>query len=215
MNPVLQSGCAIASLMIEITILLAKKYGIKILSTGDMLRAAVAAGTEVGKKAKGVMDAGGLVSDEIVIQIIKDATAQDDCKSGFILDGFPRTLAQAEKLDEMLSEAKQKLDGVINFEIADKVLVERIAGRWTHVPSGRSYHTKFLPPKVEGKDDVTGEPLTQRKDDNAESVQARLKSFHSQTSAAIEYYKKKGALKSVNADDKPDNVSAAIAKHLA
>jgi len=114
----------------------------------------------------------------------------------------------------MLGESKQKLDAVINFEIDDSVLVERIAGRWTHVPSGRSYHTKFAPPKVTGKDDVTGEPLTQRPDDNAVSVQARLKTFHSQTEAAIQYYKKNGVLSSVNANDKVDNVAAAIAKVL-
>ncbi|KAL4192940.1 hypothetical protein AMTRI_Chr06g196820 [Amborella trichopoda] len=151
------------------------------LATGDMLRAAVVAKTPLGIKAKEAMDKGELVSDDLVVGIIDEAMKKPSCQKGFILDGFPRTVAQAEKLDEMLEKQGTKIDKVLNFEIDDKILEERITGRWIHPSSGRTYHSKFAPPKVLGLDDVTGEPLIQRKDDTAEVLKSRLEAFHRQT----------------------------------
>jgi len=179
-----------------------------------MLRAAVSSGSEIGKKAKAIMDAGQLVPDEVVIGIIRDAVKRPECKKGFILDGFPRTNVQAEALDKMLDESKTKIDAAINFEVKDDVLIERIAGRWTHPASGRSYHAKFAPPKIAGKDDVTGEPLIQRADDKPEAVGARLKTFWAQTAPVLDYYKKTGTLRTVDADQAIDKVFAAINTQL-
>eukprot|EP00850_Spirogloea_muscicola_P002389 SM000009S23518 [mRNA] locus=s9:562114:563846:+ [translate_table: standard] len=184
------------------------------LATGDMLRAAVAARTPLGLQAKEAMDKGALVSDDLVVGIIDEAMARPSCQKGFILDGFPRTVTQAEKLDAMLEKQGAKVDKVLNFEIPDAVLEERITGRWIHAPSGRSYHTKFAPPKVPGKDDVTGEPLTQRKDDNAETLQSRLAAFHSQTEPVIDYYQKKGAVAHIHAEKSPPEVTEEIRKTL-
>jgi len=185
------------------------------LATGDLLRAAVSAGTEMGKKAKAVMESGGLVSDDIVIGIIKDNIKTPECGKGFILDGFPRTVVQAEALDKMLvSEGAGKLSAVIEFKIPDEVLVERICGRWIHQASGRSYHEKFAPPKVPGKDDITGEPLMKRKDDNEATLTSRLGAFHAQTKPVVEYYSKQGLYAPINADQKSDVVKAAIAAIL-
>jgi len=184
------------------------------LATGDLLRTAIAEGTEVGKQAKAVIEAGQLVSDDIVVGIIKDAVAKPECNKGFILDGFPRTLAQAEKLDTMLEENKQKLDAVLNFQIDDSVLVDRVVGRLIHPGSGRSYHVKFNPPKVPGKDDVTGEALMHRSDDNADTLVTRLQAFHKSTSPLITYYQGKGVLTNLNADAPMVSVSQAIKKAL-
>jgi len=185
------------------------------LATGDLLRAAVAAGTEMGKKAKAVMESGGLVSDDIVVGIIKDNIKSPDCEKGFILDGFPRTVGQAEKLDEMLtSERVGKLDAVIEFKIPDEVLVERICGRLIHAASGRSYHEKFHPPKVPGLDDVTGEPLMKRKDDNEATLKNRLGAFHDQTKPVVDYYAKQGLYSPIDANRKSDTVKAAISAIL-
>ncbi|PIA51268.1 hypothetical protein AQUCO_01100243v1 [Aquilegia coerulea] len=151
------------------------------LATGDMLRAAVAAKTPLGIKAKEAMDKGELVSDDLVVGIIDEAMKKPSCKKGFILDGFPRTVVQAEKLDEMLGRQGTKIDKVLNFAIDDAILEERITGRWIHPSSGRTYHTKFAPPKVDLVDDVTGEPLIQRKDDTAAVLKSRLEAFHRQT----------------------------------
>ncbi|WP_038175517.1 MULTISPECIES: adenylate kinase [Vibrio] len=163
-----------------------EKYGIPQISTGDMLRAAIKAGTELGKQAKSVIDAGQLVSDEIILGLIKERIAQDDCEKGFLLDGFPRTIPQADGLKEMGIE----VDYVIEFDVADDVIVERMAGRRAHLASGRTYHVVFNPPKVEGKDDVTGEDLVVRDDDKEETVRARLGVYHEQTAPLIDYYGK-------------------------
>ncbi|MCO5571030.1 hypothetical protein L7F22_024761 [Adiantum nelumboides] len=161
--------------------ILKDEYCLCHLATGDMLRAAVAAKTPLGLKAKEAMDKGELVSDDLVVGIINEAIKKPSCQKGFILDGFPRTVAQAEKLDSMLENQGTKVDKVLNFEIADSTLEERITGRWIHPASGRSYHKSFAPPKVPGKDDITGEPLIQRKDDTAEVLKSRLEAFHKQT----------------------------------
>ncbi|QMV13750.1 adenylate kinase [Vibrio spartinae] len=166
-----------------------EKYGIPQISTGDMLRAAIKAGTELGKQAKAVIDAGQLVSDDIILGLIQERIAQPDCEKGFLLDGFPRTIPQADGLKAMGIE----IDDVIEFDVADKVIVERMAGRRAHLPSGRTYHVVYNPPKVEGKDDVTGEALVIRDDDKEETVLSRLAVYHEQTAPLIEYYSKEAA----------------------
>jgi len=180
------------------------------LATGDMLRAAVQSGSEIGKKAKAVMDSGALVSDDIVIGIIKEAIKAPECKKGFILDGFPRTVAQAQKLDEMLSEGKTPLDTVVTLEIPDSELVDRVEGRLVHPASGRSYHVRNAPPRVPGKDDVTGEALIHRSDDNPEVLKKRLAAYHEQTTPVIDYYAKKGILSRVNANQAMSQVYNAL-----
>ncbi len=161
-----------------------EKYGIPQISTGDMLRAAIKAGTPLGIEAKKVMDAGSLVSDDIIIGLVKDRLLQDDCKTGYLFDGFPRTLPQAEAM----KIAGVALDYVLEIDVADSEIVERMGGRRVHLASGRTYHVKFNPPKVEGKDDVTGEDLIQRDDDQEETVIKRLHVYHSQTQPLIAYY---------------------------
>ncbi|MDA9556279.1 adenylate kinase [Vibrio sp.] len=166
-----------------------EKYGIPQISTGDMLRAAIKAGTELGKQAKSVIDAGQLVSDDIILGLIKERIAQDDCEKGFLLDGFPRTIPQADGLKTMGID----VDYVIEFDVADSVIVERMAGRRAHLASGRTYHVVYNPSKVEGKDDITGEDLVVRDDDKEETVRARLGVYHNQTAPLIEYYGKEAA----------------------
>ena len=161
-----------------------KKFGIPQISTGDMLRAAVKAGTELGLQAKSVMDSGGLVSDDLIINLVKERIAQADCANGFLFDGFPRTIPQAEALVKNGVE----LDHVIEIAVDDEEIVQRIAGRRVHEASGRVYHTIYNPPKVEGKDDVTGEELIQRKDDTEETVRHRLSVYHSQTKPLVAFY---------------------------
>ncbi|MCB1912074.1 MAG: adenylate kinase [Zoogloeaceae bacterium] len=161
-----------------------EKFGIPQISTGDMLRAAVKAGTPLGIEAKKVMDAGGLVSDDIIIGLVKDRLLQDDCKSGYMFDGFPRTIPQAEAM----KAAGVPIDYVLEIDVPDGDIVERMGGRRVHVASGRTYHVKFNPPKVEGKDDVTGEDLIQRDDDREETVKKRLEVYHAQTKPLVAYY---------------------------
>tara|TARA_B100000003_G_scaffold205895_1_gene220362 strand:+ start:528 stop:1070 length:543 start_codon:yes stop_codon:yes gene_type:complete len=180
-----------------------------------MLRAAVAAKSPNGVKAKQAMESGALVSDDIVVGIIEEAIKAPECRNGFILDGFPRTVPQAVKLDEMLGAKDVAIDSVLNFEVPDEVLVERVEGRWIHQASGRSYHTKFAPPKVPGKDDFTGEPLMKRKDDNAETLKSRLSAFHTQTAPVIDYYNKKEKVTGIDANRPAATVEAQIAKALA
>ncbi|MGZ8240119.1 MAG: adenylate kinase [Methylobacter sp.] len=165
-----------------------EKYGIPQISTGDMLRAAVREGTPLGVEAKKVMEAGGLVSDSIILGLIKERIAQPDCVNGFLLDGFPRTIAQAEGLDAM----GVTIDTVIEIVVPDEEIVKRIAGRRVHLPSGRTYHIEFNPPKVDCLDDVTGEALIQRNDDKEEIVRKRLSVYHEQTQPLVGYYSAKG-----------------------
>ena len=161
-----------------------EEFGIPQISTGDMLRAAVKAGTPLGVAAKKVMDAGGLVSDEIIIGLVTDRLQQDDCRSGYLFDGFPRTLPQADAL----KAAGVALDYVLEIDVADTEIIERMSGRRVHPASGRTYHVRFNPPRVAGKDDVTGEDLVQRADDQEETVRKRLEVYHSQTKPLLDYY---------------------------
>ncbi|MCW8853848.1 MAG: adenylate kinase [Gammaproteobacteria bacterium] len=159
------------------------KYNIPQISTGDMLRAAVKAGTPLGIEAKKVMDAGGLVSDEIILGLIEERIKEDDCKNGFLFDGFPRTIPQADAL-----KAKVDIDGVVEIDVDDAEIIRRMSGRRVHPASGRTYHIVFNPPKVEGKDDETGEDLIQRDDDQEDTVKKRLDIYHEQTEPLINYY---------------------------
>ncbi len=161
-----------------------EKFGIPQISTGDMLRAHVKAGSELGMKAKAIMDAGGLVSDDIIIGMVKERLTQDDCKNGYLFDGFPRTIPQAEAM----KAAGVPIDYVVEIDVADEEIIKRMSGRRVHVASGRTYHVVFNPPKVAGKDDVTGEDLIQRDDDKEETVKKRLDIYHAQTEPLVKYY---------------------------
>ena len=163
-----------------------ERYQIPQISTGDMLRAAVKAGTELGQKAKAVMDSGGLVPDDVIIGLVKERITQPDCKKGFLFDGFPRTIPQADAM----KDAGVAIDAVVDIDVPDQEIIKRMSGRRVHLASGRTYHITFNPPKVDGKDDVTGEPLIQRDDDKEETVRKRLEVYHNQTEPLIGYYKK-------------------------
>jgi adenylate kinase len=164
-----------------------------------MLREAITKGTELGNQAKSIVASGGLVSDDLVVNLIKENLDKPECKKGFLLDGFPRTIGQAEKLDDLLERRQQRLNAVIEFKIDDQLLVRRITGRLIHKASGRSYHEEFHPPKVAMVDDVTGEALERRPDDNAEALIKRLEAYHKQTSPLAEYYARKGLHHAVDA----------------
>lgn len=161
-----------------------EKFNIPQISTGDMLRAAVKAGTQLGLEAKKFMDAGGLVPDEVIIGLVKERIKDEDCKAGFLFDGFPRTIPQAEAM----KQAGVGIDYVVEIDVPDEAIVERMSGRRSHPASGRTYHVKFNPPKVAGKDDITGEDLVQREDDKEETVKKRLEVYHSQTKPLVKYY---------------------------
>jgi len=189
-----------------------EEYCLCHLSTGDMLREAVSKGTEMGKQAKAVMDAGKLVSDEIVVGIIEEALKNPECAKGFILDGFPRTVPQAKKLDAILAKQGKKIDSVINLAVDDNVLVKRVTGRLVHAASGRSYNIHFNPPKKAMTDDLTGEPLMKRGDDTEEKLRTRLEEFHAKTKPIIDHYKSSAS--TINAMQDIDVVTNDIRKAL-
>jgi adenylate kinase len=201
-----------------------EKLGIPALSTGDMLRAAVSSGSDIGKQAEQVMKAGKLVSDELVVGIIKDRIKAEDCKTGFILDGFPRTLVQAKAVDDLLAETGECVTDVCSLEVPDAVLEERICGRWIHKKSGRSYHVKFAPPKSlkageepspeTMKDDETGEALMQRGDDTAAALVQRLAGYHAQTVPILSHYKPNGIVTTANANQGMEAVWAELESGL-
>ncbi|MBT8156086.1 adenylate kinase [Epibacterium ulvae] len=190
---------------------LEEKFGLIQLSTGDLLRAAVAGGTPAGKDAKAVMDAGGLVSDEIVIAILRDRLGEDDCLQGVILDGFPRTTVQAEALDILLDETGQRINAAISMDVDDAAMVERISGRYTCAGCGEGYHDSFKQPDVAGTcDNCGGTEMKRRADDTAETVASRLEAYHAQTAPLVSYYQTKGVLASVDAMGAIDEITVAL-----
>ena len=193
---------------------LIREFGFVQLSTGDMLRAAISKGTEIGMQAKSIIDKGELVSDEIVIGIVRDRIFSTECECGYMLDGFPRTLAQAEKLDQILSDRNQKIDVVLRLCVPDDMAIRRIAGRRFHITSGRSYNIEFNPPKIEGRDDITGEKLVQREDDKEEIVQSRLNTYHELTEPLVRYYQKQGILNAIDGTGSPEKIFTEIKQML-
>ena len=189
---------------------IADKYNIPHISTGDIFRANIKNGTELGRKAKEYMDKGLLVPDELTLDLIMDRFKSDDCKNGYVLDGFPRTIPQAEALDAALSNAGEKVDFAINVEVPDEDIVNRMSGRRACVSCGSTYHIKYAPTKVEGICDRCGKELILRDDDKPETVQKRLAVYHEQTQPLIEYYDKQGILKSVDGTKPMDEVFSAI-----
>lgn len=191
--------------------MLEEKFGLVQLSTGDLLRAAVAAGTEAGKAAKAVMEAGDLVSDEIVLAILKDRLAEPDVSKGVILDGFPRTTAQAEALDGLLEAGNQKVNAAVSLEVEDEAMVARVSGRYTCAGCGEGYHDSFKQPKAEGVcDKCGGSEFKRRADDNAETVRARLDAYHAQTAPLIAYYDARGCLERIPAMGAIDEIATAL-----
>ena len=193
---------------------LINEFGFVQLSTGDMLRAAIRKGTEIGLQAKSIIDKGELVSDEIVIGIVRERIFSKECERGYMLDGFPRTLAQAKKLDKILLDRNQKIDVVIRLCVPDEILIKRIAGRRFHIKSGRSYNIDSNPPKIEGKDDITGENLVQREDDKEEIVESRLKTYYELTEPLVGYYQKKSLLKEIDGTGFTESIYFEIKKTL-
>jgi adenylate kinase len=188
-----------------------EKYGLVQLATGDMLRAAIAAGTEIGRKAKPIMDAGQLVPDDILIAMIAERVAAPDCRNGFILDGFPRTVRQAEALDAMLAERRRRLDCVIEMKVDEAALVDRITGRFTCTKCGASYHDRYKQPRIAGVCDVCGNKMfSRRPDDTAETIKARLAAYHGQTAPILPYYRQKGILQAVDGMAEIDEVTRQI-----
>lgn len=193
---------------------LVEKYEIPHISTGDIFRKNIKEGTELGKKAQEYMNAGALVPDELVVDLVKDRLQQDDCKNGFLLDGFPRTIFQAEKLDEFLSESNQKMDIVINLKVEKEALIKRLTGRRVCKDCGASYHIVNIPPKKDGVCDICGGELIQRKDDNIETVENRINVYEEQTAPLIGYYKEAGSLVDFNGEASLDEVFDAIVQAI-
>lgn len=194
--------------------MIAEKYGLPHISTGDIFRANIKNGTELGKEAKEYMDKGLLVPDELTVRLLLDRVAQDDCKNGYVLDGFPRTIPQAEVLDEKLSELGEKVDYAINVDVPDENIVNRMSGRRACLNCGATYHIVSIPPKKEGICDVCASALVLRDDDKPETVQNRLKVYHDQTQPLIDFYEKKGVLRSVDGTLPMEEVFTAITKIL-
>lgn len=193
---------------------LVEKYEIPHISTGDIFRKNIKEGTELGKKAQEYMNAGALVPDELVVDLVKDRLQQDDCKNGFLLDGFPRTIFQAEKLDEFLSESNLKMDIVINLKVKKEALIKRLTGRRVCKDCGASYHIVNIPPKKEGVCDICGGELIQRKDDNIETVENRINVYEEQTAPLIGYYKEAGSLVDFDGEASLDEVFDAIVQAI-
>ncbi|MGI6079755.1 MAG: adenylate kinase [Candidatus Avilachnospira sp.] len=193
---------------------IAKEYNIPHVSTGDIFRANIKNGTELGLKAKSYMDKGQLVPDEVTIGMLLSRIAEEDCREGYVLDGFPRTIAQAESLKASLEEKGQKIDYAINIDVPDSAIVERMSGRRSCPKCGASFHVKFNPPKAEGKCDLCGEALIQRDDDRPETVAKRLEVYHEQTKPLVDYYDRERILKTVDGTKTTDEVFAAIAEVL-
>ncbi len=193
---------------------LIEKYGIPQISTGDILRAAVKEGTELGIKAKSCMESGALVSDDIILGIMRDRLAAADCQKGFILDGFPRTIAQAEGLEVMLNGMNKKLESVVAFAVEDKELIERLTGRRVCQACGASFHVAFNKPKAEGKCDYCGAELIQRKDDNVETVTNRLEVYKNQTAPLIDFYKARGVYFEVDGTSDIESINKAVVSIL-
>ena len=194
--------------------MIAEKYGLPHTSTGNIFRANIKNGTELGKEAKEYMDKGLLVPDELTVRLLLDRVAQDDCKNGYVLDGFPRTIPQAEVLDEKLSDLGEKVDYAINVDVPDENIVNRMSGRRACLNCGATYHIVSIPPKKEGICDVCGSELVLRDDDRPETVQNRLKVYHEQTQPLIDFYEKKGVLRSVDGTLPMEEVFTAITKIL-
>ncbi|MED6339346.1 MAG: adenylate kinase [SAR324 cluster bacterium] len=186
------------------------EYGYVQLSTGDMLRSGYCSDSKIGRELKAVMDGGNLVSDEIVIGIVEERIFQNESATGYMLDGFPRNKAQAKKLDAMLAGKNQQIDLVLRLLVKDEVLVQRIAGRRFHLESGRSYHVEFNPPEISGKDDLTGDYLIQRSDDNEDVIKSRLEIYREQTEPLVKYYEEKSVLVSIDGLGTPDEIFARI-----
>ncbi len=193
---------------------IAKEYSIPHVSTGDIFRANIKNGTELGKKAKSYMDKGQLVPDEVTIEMLLKRIEEDDCGGGYVLDGFPRTIAQAESLKKSLEAKEQKIDYAINIDVPDSAIVERMSGRRSCPKCGASYHVSFNPPKKEGTCDNCGESLIQRDDDKPETVEKRLEVYHEQTKPLVDYYDSEGILKTVDGTKTTDEVFKAIAEVL-
>lgn len=193
---------------------LVEKYEIPHISTGDIFRKNIKEGTELGKKAQEYMNAGALVPDELVVDLVKDRLQQDDCKNGFLLDGFPRTIFQADKLDEFLSESNLKMDIVINLKVEKEALIKRLTGRRVCKDCGASYHIVNIPPKKEGVCDICGGELIQRKDDNIETVENRINVYEEQTAPLIGYYKEAGSLVDFDGEASLDEVFDAIVQAI-